>query len=153
MARWKIINSRTAEDLGIEEVSTDSDGFIVVDVTKLPKGLSVKDAIAFAEKEGIIMQETMRTVLFCTPGTVLFANRTVPDAELRKEYLSDFSGICGRWGAWCRLPIPCLVIPTLRTCCLPERLCECAQTRGRATPPIGRFRCDCSGIVHLWNGQ
>ena len=58
MVRWKIINSRTAEDLGIEEVSTDNDGFIVVDVTKLPKGLSVKDAIAFAEKEGIIIQQS-----------------------------------------------------------------------------------------------
>ena len=59
MARWKIINSRTAEDLGIEEVPTDSDGFIVVDITKLPKGLSVKDAIAFAEKEGIIIQNSI----------------------------------------------------------------------------------------------
>jgi hypothetical protein len=56
MARWKIVNSRTAEDLGIEEVSADNDGFIVVDLAKLPPGLSVKDAIAFAEKTGVIMK-------------------------------------------------------------------------------------------------
>jgi hypothetical protein len=56
MARWKIINSRTAEDLGIEEVSADNEGFIVVDLAKLPPGLSVKDAIAFAEKTGVIMK-------------------------------------------------------------------------------------------------
>jgi hypothetical protein len=56
MARWKIINSRTAEDLGIEEVSADSKGFIVVDLAKLPPGLTVKDAIAFAEKTGVIMR-------------------------------------------------------------------------------------------------
>ena len=56
MARWKIVNSRTAEDLGIEEVSADNEGFIVVDLAKLPPGLSVKDAIAFAEKTGVIMK-------------------------------------------------------------------------------------------------
>lgn len=56
MARWKIINSLTAEDLGIEEVSEDNEGFIVVDLTKLPQGLSVKDAIRFAEKTGVIMK-------------------------------------------------------------------------------------------------
>ena len=56
MARWKIVNSRTAKDLGIEEVSADNEGFIVVDLAKLPPGLSVKDAIAFAEKTGVIMK-------------------------------------------------------------------------------------------------
>ena len=56
MARWKIINSRTAEDLGIEEVSADNEGFIVVDLAKLPPGLAAKDAIAFAEKTGVIMR-------------------------------------------------------------------------------------------------
>jgi hypothetical protein len=56
MARWKIINSLTAEDLGIEEVSEDNEGYIVVDLAKLPQGLSVKDAIRFAEKTGVIMK-------------------------------------------------------------------------------------------------
>ena len=56
MARWKIVNSRTAEDLGIEEISADNEGFIIVDLAKLPPGLSVKDAIAFAEKTGVIMK-------------------------------------------------------------------------------------------------
>jgi hypothetical protein len=58
MARWKIVNSRTAEDLGIEEVSFDNEGYIVVDIAKLPIGLSVKNAIEFAEKEGIIIQQS-----------------------------------------------------------------------------------------------
>ena len=58
MARWKIVNSRTAEDLEIKEVSFDNEGFIVVDVAKLPIGLSVKNAIEFAEKEGIIIQQS-----------------------------------------------------------------------------------------------
>ena len=56
MARWKIINSLTAEDLGIEEISEDNEGYIVVDLAKLPQGLSVKDAIRFAEKTGVIMK-------------------------------------------------------------------------------------------------
>jgi hypothetical protein len=58
MARWKIVNSRTAEDLGIEEVSFDNEGYIAVDIAKLPIGLSVKNAIEFAEKEGIIIQQS-----------------------------------------------------------------------------------------------
>lgn len=56
MARWKIINSLTAEDLGIEEVSADNEGYIKVDLSKIPKGLSAKDVIAFAEKEGVILE-------------------------------------------------------------------------------------------------
>ena len=59
MARWKIINSSKAEELGIEEVSPDSEGFIVVDVAKMPKGLSVLNVIDFAEKNGIIIQNSI----------------------------------------------------------------------------------------------
>jgi hypothetical protein len=51
MARWKIVNSRTAEDLGIEEVSFDNEGYIVVDIAKLPIGLSVKNAMELAERK------------------------------------------------------------------------------------------------------
>ena len=39
MARWKIINSLTVEDLGIEEVSEDNEGYIVVDLVKLQEKL------------------------------------------------------------------------------------------------------------------
>ena len=56
MARWKIINKDKAEELGIEEAPLDSEGFIVVDEANVPKGLSVKNMIAFAEKEGIILK-------------------------------------------------------------------------------------------------
>lgn len=59
MARWKVINKDKAEELGIEEVSEDSEGFIVVDLAKIPSGLSVKNVIAFAEKEGIIIQNSI----------------------------------------------------------------------------------------------
>ena len=57
MARWKIINSKTAKELGISEVSPDNDGFIIVDVAKMPKGLTIENVIEFAEKEGIIIQD------------------------------------------------------------------------------------------------
>lgn len=56
MARWKIINSIKAEELGITEASPDSDGFIEIDLTKIPKGLSVENVIEFAEKMGIILK-------------------------------------------------------------------------------------------------
>jgi hypothetical protein len=56
MARWKIVNSEKGEELGIKEVSPDSDGFIEVDISKLPKGLSVENTIEFAEKMGIILK-------------------------------------------------------------------------------------------------
>jgi hypothetical protein len=56
MARWKIVNSLTAKDLGIEEASEDNEGYIVVDLAKLPQGLTAKDAIRFAEKTGVIMK-------------------------------------------------------------------------------------------------
>ena len=56
MARWKIINSSKAEELGIEDISTDNEGFIIVDTFKIPQGLTVKKVIEFAEKEGIIIQ-------------------------------------------------------------------------------------------------
>ena len=56
MARWKIVNSEKAEELGIEEVSADSEGFISIDVTKMPRGLSVENVIGFAEKMGIILK-------------------------------------------------------------------------------------------------
>ena len=59
MARWKIINSNKAEELGIEEVSADNEGFIVVDLPKIPQGLTVKNVIEFAEKEGIIIQTSI----------------------------------------------------------------------------------------------
>ena len=59
MARWKIINSLKAEELGIEEISEDNEGFIIVDIAKMPQGLSVKNAIEFAEKEGIIIQNSI----------------------------------------------------------------------------------------------
>lgn len=57
MARWKIINSKTAKELGISEVNSDNDGFIIVDVAKMPKGLTIENVIEFAEKEGIIIQD------------------------------------------------------------------------------------------------
>ena len=56
MARWKIVNSEKAEELGIEEISADNEGFISVDVVKMPKGLSVENVIGFAEKMGIILK-------------------------------------------------------------------------------------------------
>ena len=56
MARWKIVNSEKGKELGIKEVSPDSDGFIEVDISKLPKGLSVENTIEFAEKMGIILK-------------------------------------------------------------------------------------------------
>ena len=56
MARWKIVNSEKGEELGINEVSLDSDGFIEIDISKLPKGLSVENTIEFAEKMGIILK-------------------------------------------------------------------------------------------------
>ena len=56
MARWKIVNSEKGEELGIKEVSIDSDGFIEIDISKLPKGLSVENTIEFAEKMGIILK-------------------------------------------------------------------------------------------------
>ena len=59
MARWKIINSLKAEELGIEEVSEDNEGFIIVDLPKIPQGLTVKNVIEFAEKEGIIIQASI----------------------------------------------------------------------------------------------
>lgn len=60
MAKWKIINSRTAKDLGIQEVSADNDGYIRIDLCELPMGLTLKDVIAFAEKEGIIIADSKR---------------------------------------------------------------------------------------------
>ena len=59
MARWKIINSDKAEELGIEEVNSDNEGFIIVDTVKIPQGLTVKNVIEFAEKEGIIIQTSI----------------------------------------------------------------------------------------------
>ena len=59
MARWKIINKDKAEKFGIGEINTDNEGFIIVDVTKLPHHLTVKDIIDFAEKEGIIIQTSI----------------------------------------------------------------------------------------------
>jgi hypothetical protein len=56
MARWKIINSDKAEEIGIKEVSPDNDGFISINVAKFPKGLSMENVIDFAEKMGIIMR-------------------------------------------------------------------------------------------------
>ena len=58
MARWKIINSQKGEELGIEEVSTDDKGFIIVDLAKVPKGLTIANVIDFAEREGIIIQDS-----------------------------------------------------------------------------------------------
>lgn len=58
MARWKIVNKEKAEELGVEEVNPDNDGFIIVDTGKLPSGLTVKNVIEFAEKEGIIIQSS-----------------------------------------------------------------------------------------------
>lgn len=59
MARWKIINSRTTEELGISEGSPDSEGFIVIDLSKIPKELTIENVIEFAEKEGIIIQDSI----------------------------------------------------------------------------------------------
>lgn len=59
MARWKIINSSKAEELGIQEVSPDSEGFIIVDKAKMPQGLTVENVINFAEREGIIIQNSI----------------------------------------------------------------------------------------------
>ena len=60
MARWKIINSIKAKEIGIEEVSADNDGFIVIDEAKLPKGLFPKNVIEFAEKNGIILKDSSK---------------------------------------------------------------------------------------------
>lgn len=56
MARWKIVNSEKAEELGINEVSPDNEGYIEVDLAKMPPGLSVENVIGFAEKMGIILK-------------------------------------------------------------------------------------------------
>ena len=56
MARWKVVNKVKGEELGIKEVSPDSDGFITLNTAKLPKGLSVDTVIEFAEKMGIILK-------------------------------------------------------------------------------------------------
>lgn len=56
MARWKIVDNVAAKDIGIEEISADNDGFLIVDIAKLPIGLSAKEAVAYAEKNGIIMK-------------------------------------------------------------------------------------------------
>ena len=56
MARWKIVDSVAAKDIGIEEISADNDGFLILDLAKLPMGFSVKKVIAYAEKNGIIMK-------------------------------------------------------------------------------------------------
>ena len=56
MARWKIINSEKGEELGIKEISPDNEGFIEMDISKLPRGLSVENTIEFAEKMGIILK-------------------------------------------------------------------------------------------------
>lgn len=58
MVRWKIVNSVKAEELGIGKVATDADGFIIVDVAKIPSGLTAKNVIEFAEKEGIILRDS-----------------------------------------------------------------------------------------------
>lgn len=58
MARWKIINSEKAEEIGIEEVSPDNDGFIVVDLAEVPPGLTAMNVIEFAEKMGIIFKQS-----------------------------------------------------------------------------------------------
>lgn len=59
MARWKIINSEKAEELGIEEVNPDNEGFIIVDLSKMPQGLTVRNVIEFAEKEGIVIKTSI----------------------------------------------------------------------------------------------
>ena len=56
MARWKIVNSEKAEELGINEISPDNEGFIEVNIAKIPSGLSVENVIGFAEKMGIILK-------------------------------------------------------------------------------------------------
>ena len=56
MARWKVLNKDKAEELGIEEVTPDNEGFISVDLFKLPEGMTVKNVIEFAEKVGIIIK-------------------------------------------------------------------------------------------------
>lgn len=56
MARWKVIDSAAAKELGIAEVSADTSGFILLDITKIPPGMSAIDAIEQAEDSGIIVQ-------------------------------------------------------------------------------------------------
>jgi len=56
MARWKVIKGEKAEELGIKEVSADNEGFIEININKMPKGLSVENVIGFAEKMGIILK-------------------------------------------------------------------------------------------------
>ena len=56
MARWKVVDSAAAKELGIVEVSADMDGFILLDVTSIPPGMSAIDAVEQAEESGIIVQ-------------------------------------------------------------------------------------------------
>lgn len=56
MIRWKVINSLKAEELGIREICPNDEGFIEVDLAKIPHGQSLENVLNFAERMGIILK-------------------------------------------------------------------------------------------------
>ena len=52
--KWKIVNNERAGELHIEPVET---GTIIVDITKIPIGMSIEEFIDFIQKNNIVLKQ------------------------------------------------------------------------------------------------
>ena len=58
--RWKILDKKRAEEIGITNIIPGRGGIICVDVGKIPLGFSIDDIINTAELSGILLRHTYR---------------------------------------------------------------------------------------------
>ena len=52
--KWKIVNNERAGELHIEPVET---GTIIVDITKIPIGMSIEEFIDFIQENNIVLKQ------------------------------------------------------------------------------------------------
>lgn len=51
---WKIVNTEKASKLHIGLISFDEKGFLAIDVSYIPRGMSIEDYIHWIQKEKIV---------------------------------------------------------------------------------------------------
>ena len=52
--KWKIVNNEKAGELHIESIET---GTIIVDITKIPIGMSIEEFIDFIQENNIVLKQ------------------------------------------------------------------------------------------------
>ena len=52
--KWKIVDTEEASKLHIGLISTDEKGFLVIDVSYIPRGMSIEDFIHWIQNEKIV---------------------------------------------------------------------------------------------------